>query len=59
MLTAKMIMIWNENDDNAYTLEVDLEYPNEIHDEQTDYTLAPENMKVEEKLLSTHQKRST
>ena len=49
-------MDWNENDDNAYILEVDLEYPKEIQDEQADYPLAPENMKVEEKLLSKHQR---
>ena len=56
ILTEKMIMDWNENDDNAYILEVDLEYPKEIHDEQADYPLAPENMKIEEKLLSKHQR---
>ena len=36
MLTEQMIMDWNENDDNAYILEVDLEYPKEIHDEHSD-----------------------
>ena len=56
ILTETMIMDWNENDDNAYILEVDLEYPQEIHDEQADYPLASENMKVEEKLLSRHQR---
>ena len=33
-----------------------MEYPKEIHDHQADYPLAPENMKVEEKLLSNHQR---
>ena len=56
ILTQKMTMDWNEKDDNTYILEVDLEYPKEIHDEQADYPLAPENMKVEEKLLSKHQR---
>ena len=51
-----MIMDWRENDDNAYILEVDLEYPKEIHDEHIDYPLAPENMNVEEELLSEHQR---
>ena len=37
-----MIMDWNENDDFAFILDVDLEYPKEIHDEQSDYPLAPE-----------------
>ena len=49
-------MDWNEHDDFAYILDVDLEYPKEIQDEQSDYPLAPENMKVEEKLLSKHQR---
>jgi len=56
ILTEKMIMDCNENNDNAYILEVDLEYPKEIHDEQADYPLAPQNMKIEEKLLSKHQR---
>ena len=56
ILNKKMIMDWNENDDNAYILEVDLEYPKEIHDLTSDYPLAPENMKVEEQFLSKHQR---
>ena len=48
ILTEKRIMDWNENDNNAYILEVDLEYLKEIHDEQADYPLAPENMKIPE-----------
>ena len=56
LLNEKMIMDWNENDDFAYTLDVDLEYPKEIQDEQSDYPLAPENLKVEDKLLSKHQR---
>ena len=51
-----MIVDWNENDDNAYILEVDLEYPKQIHDEHSDYPLAPENMNITENLLSNHQR---
>ena len=57
MLTEKNIMMdWNENDDNAYILEVDLEYPKELHDEHSDFPLAPENMNVKEEFLSEHQR---
>ena len=56
ILTEQMILDWNENDDNAYILEVDLDYPKDIHNETSDYPLAPENMKVEEKMLSNHQR---
>ena len=55
LLNEKMTMDWNENNDFAYILDVDLEYPKEKQDEQSDYPLAPENMKVEEQLLSKHQ----
>ena len=58
-LTEKNIMDWSENDDNAYILEVDLEYPKELHNEQSDYPLAPENMNVKEEFLPEHQRTYT
>ena len=36
-------------------LEVDLEYPDKLHDEHNEYPLAPERMKVEKEWLSEYQ----
>ena len=47
---------WDENDDFASILEVDLEYPNHLHDEHCDYPFAPENLHVMENMLSEHQR---
>ena len=40
----------------GYILEVDLEYPEELHDLHDTYPCAPEKFKIEEKYLSEHQK---
>ena len=55
-LTEQEIKEWNENNEHAFILEVDLEYPNHLHDEHSDYPLAPENLNVQENMLSEHQK---
>ena len=41
----------NEKSDTGYILEVDLEYPNELHELHNDYPLAPEKLVVSSNML--------
>ena len=47
---------YNENSKKGLILEVDLEYPKELHDLHNDYPLAPEKVKVTENMLSKYAK---
>jgi len=50
--------ITNVPDDNptGYILEVDLEYPRDLHELHNDYPLAPERVTVTEEMLSPYSK---
>ena len=48
------VMSINEKSDIGYILEVDLEYPKELHELHNDYPLAPEKLTVTNDILSNY-----
>ena len=54
--TENKVMKYTDDDEVGYILEVDLEYPEEIHDLHKDYPMAPENIAIHENMLSPVQK---
>ena len=57
MATEEEILKKKENAKNGWILEVDLEYPAELHEEHNSYPLAPEIKVVEKEWMSDYQKR--
>ena len=51
------ILNYDETSDTGYILDVDLEYPSELHDLHSDYPLAPELMSVSSDVLSDESKK--
>ena len=51
------IMSINEKNGIGYFLEVDLEYPGELHELHNDYPLAPEKLAVTNHMLSKYCKK--
>ena len=55
-ITEKKVMKYTDEDEVGYILEVDLEYPEDIHDLHKDYPMAPEIITINESMLSPVQK---
>ena len=54
---AEFILQQQDEQEEGYFLEVDLDYPEELHNLHDNYPCAPEKMKIEERYLSDHQKQ--
>ena len=52
------VMSINKKSDVGYFLEVDLEYPNELHELNNGYPLAPEKLAVSNNMLSAYCKKN-
>ena len=56
MPTEEHILKKKEDAKNGWILEVDLEYPAELHEEHNSYPLAPEKKAVKKEWMSDYQK---
>ena len=46
-ISEEFIKSYDENSDNGYILEVDVKYPNKLHDLHSDLSFLPKRMKID------------
>ena len=52
--TVNRILNKSDNSLHGYFLEVDLDYPDKLHDIRDDYSMAQEKIKIEDEMLSPY-----
>ena len=57
LIEEEWIMGIKSDSERGYIFEVDLEYPEELHDTHNDYPVAVENIKINKEELSDYQKK--
>ena len=55
--TTEAVLSTSKDADQGFILEVDLDYPPELHKDHNDYPLAPEKMKVTNTMMSPYQQK--
>ena len=56
--TINNVLNTSDNSLHGYFVEVDLHYPEELHDSHKDFPMAPEKIKVKEEMLSTYSREN-
>ena len=50
------ILALDDNAETGYFFEVALKYPQQLHEKHNDYPFGPQNIRIDEQMLSTYQK---
>jgi hypothetical protein len=56
LLTQLNSLALTDDQETGYILEVDLEYPEHLHESHNSFPLAPEHLKINEDMLSPYAK---
>ena len=53
---TEFVLAQKDEQDDGYMFEVDMRYPEHLHNSHDDYPLAPEHLNIQREMLSTYQK---